>query len=704
MISLIVNSKSLELPDQRIPINFQGNDASNISELFVSFTNSFSIPHTDYNNDILENAHQLFSESMLPYKSIECFLIINGRDQFGASRLVLLESNQQEWRASFYAGTSGVTMAGSIQSLILGTFPYDASAIEDAVLNEYPLLINTSPTDTGYMKRVVDQEIDWNLARPNVYVSSILVNMLAQGGITLNIDTRANFAKRIILPLQDLRKISIEHEGYSFKSKRITSAQTLPDVTDTTLIFNSVTEGNTPTGTGGYDITDGIFRIPYHSKLSVKATIKLNVIAGAGVARIFKIMFNSSQRGRVEYTPDATGTHSISISVDNAAIQEVMLVGPDTGFAIVQILYFGGSGSDDQLMINSELEIEVTDEAIAGDTVDIAKSLPEMSRADLMKEFLMLFNGITYYKNGTLTITSFNDLPERSTKDWSQKVDMESDRTILMTSPLGQATQFKYDNDGNVDPNLGCAQVTIDNQNISASVVYHTSKFAAAKDVALLGLNMMQIPMWEATPNSQAGDASHSGGGGNFNMTLSEWPDIDVMGNYIRIPHLGKEYLILSTTPGSPGTVTVAGPTVIPNFSNVPFEIVQLKRQKINPRFGIVSEDDVAGSINYRLNNDDVTVTLFKEITFSELNWKTLLTNNYRLWLGSMEKYKMVRLYVVLDESDVMEFDTTNAIYIEGQGIFYCQGLNKYVGEGEPIEAELITLKAPIEVSKITDL
>jgi len=352
--------------------------------------------------------------------------------------------------------------------------------------------------------------------------------------------------------------------------------------------------------------------------------------------------------------------------------------------------------SDDTIPINAYL--------IGGtNTIDIAASLPEMSKADLMKEWLMLFNGIAYFKGGVLNVTGFDSLPLMDARDWSKKVDMESGRTVIVTSPLGKTTNFKYTNDSDTTPIWACAKVAINNQNIPDDITYHGSKFAASYDVFLMGLTCMRIPIFEGSVNDGPGTASHAGGTGNLNITFSEAQEFDIMGNYIRIIHLQRDFLILNWN-ASTLTATVAGPTTIPNFTNRDFEIYTIKQVKLNPRLGIVSIDNVTTSIKYRQFGTVSTITSFKRIEFANLDWVTLLKVFYRTWLGSLENYKLVRLFVLLDESDIMDFDTTHVIFIEGQGQFYCQALNKYVGEGEPTEAELLTLKAPIALTSITTL
>ena len=135
MTTLIINNSTIELePSLRIPLNIQASNAQEIGTLLTSFSNSFLIPATDNNNLILGNTGRVQSTDNTPYQTLSCTLLLNGRDLFGISRLVILESSPglYGWRVAFFAGTTNFALNGNLRDLDLSSYNFVLSTANAA--------------------------------------------------------------------------------------------------------------------------------------------------------------------------------------------------------------------------------------------------------------------------------------------------------------------------------------------------------------------------------------------------------------------------------------------------------------------------------------------------------------------------------------------------------------------------------------------
>jgi hypothetical protein len=139
---------------------------------------------------------------------------------------------------------------------------------------------------------------------------------------------------------------------------------------------------------------------------------------------------------------------------------------------------------------------------------------------------------------------------------------------------------------------------------------------------------------------------------------------------------------------------------------------VTFSKVNSNPRIGYVAPVNITGRpVRYWCGGEFVSVPEYSQVLFAGvdgvegLTWSLLLKTFFRLWLGSMERYKLIRAHFGLTDSDVYQFDFTRAKYVSKFGSnFYVQRINKYVGPTESTEIEMLKLGEPIAENKIKPL
>jgi len=417
-VVLLVNNQQIDLaPNVSVPLNFQGSNSMKSSDLLLSFTNSFSIPLTNNNVDILQNSGYTTSLSKIPYKVISATLLLNGQDIFGLSRLFLMEfSSNSGWTASFIAGQFDKIIGGSLRQLNLSQYNFVWNQLNVSTRANATTYVSTAPVYCGVSNRPTQPEINI-MAHKFCFHGVQLLQIIFQAlAIPLRFKlTKGTLAARSVIFADRLVKIQSEYLGYTTTANRSGTNQLLTGAA-TGIIFNSVVSGNE---SGGYSIATGRLTVPYGSRVKISVELSVNFTLNLTTIRTFTLFariganIENVDFKKVEFTPDVAGVYTINLELE-AYI---------TGTTTVYVEHTAGATVQDSLLIGSVMRVQVLDDLIFGNTVDIAKSLPDLTSADFFKSYLSMSNAITLLKQDSLVVMNFDRLPESGLKDWSDKFD-----------------------------------------------------------------------------------------------------------------------------------------------------------------------------------------------------------------------------------------------------------------------------------------
>lgn len=704
MVAIIVNNTQLDLaPDVRVPLNLKVSSVKDAGEIFTSFTNSFDIPYTDNNVRTFENSHNMASESTVPYRVLDCKLLFNGRDLFGRSRLVILESGDEGWKASFFAGDTTLAFSGTLRDILLSDLNFTFDPATCAAKADDQTNILYAPVNYGV--DFISSQVDIKYSHFQFYCKSLVGRMFQALNIPLVIKGSTPVFDKLVLPMLSPKKVAAQWQGYSFTAQRAGSNQILPTGSPgpvTTVIFNSVVSGNEA---NGYNTGTGIFAIPYGSRIDVEAIINWNVTSGTSGGtdnRVWEILINGVTVKRVLLDVDTLGTKQTVL-----ALTDYLVTVPITDLHIkYQPDHSGGSG--DQVLIGSTLNVKISDEIVLNNTVDVALSMPDIGQGEFFSQIILMSNAIIYFQFGQVTAMPFGALHSSEVVDLSDKLDLMMDETVSYQSSLGRVTTFRYDND-NLAPtsDYGGAKVMFDNQALPPTVEFAKLIFSAAADLVFADtLLAMFVPVFSTTKTLGPGICSRAGLGVTINFST---PHKMIVGDYFNVEEIDRTCMVLTVVDAD--TVTVAGANLAP-FTNSTWSKVAIQEQNINPRIGIRTDSLFTAPMTYRYHGTVANVPTYYGVYFNGINasvdglsWEKLLKRNFLLWLGSMERYKMLRAYFNVNDNDVLQINFTRQYYIKKHGsLFFLQGVNKYVGDGNSTEFELVRLGQFLDVNKIKPL
>lgn len=700
MTELIINNTQVDLaPDVEIPLNFQASSAVDIGEVLSNYTNSFDLPATDNNLALLDNAQMVASNSRVPYKSVFAKLLINGRELFGVSRVVILEIGKETIRIAFIGGAKGAgVFKGSIRDLDFSALNFTFTSANCAARANNSTDVVWTPVNYGV--DFIDTGVDIYYTNPAVYLKRIFTQIFSEAQVSLVVlyQTSTLF-DRIVLPITQLVAVVTpgnpgSNAGQAFKANLLVNAV---QIGNNPVIFPNVVSGNTA---GGYNPATGIYVNPKASRYNFLIYLKFTVTTGTDL-RIIIGQPGSSFLFYEFYT---------SSNISTVYEKTISLMGIEATFPLTNC-FITFEGRNPTLYASSYWEVQILEDPYEGDTIDIAASLPDIAQADLFEEVAKMTNLIVSTREGVTSIMAFDRLSVSEQIDLSDRLDTRSKEDILFQSRFGQSTSFRYSNDAFApSTTAGDAVVKFDNDILRPEATAIKLLFSGAVDGAISSIYSILIPLYELTQGLGPGTAGRSGGASSVTIAFSQSHRL-APGAYIFIEELGSMYYVL--TAPSTSTVTVAGPpgsTPLPNFAGSSWNRVTIKPRSLVPRIAFAEVNSLVTNITYYGRVSNAPVTLCKILSFTGqgtegLTWKKLLRAYFLLWLGNMERYQLVRAMFKLNDDDVYQFDFTRSAYVAKYGSrFYVEKISQYTGPDDTTEMSLFALAESLDPNKITDL
>ena len=688
MIQIVINNTFVDVdPDISVPLNFQASRGDNIGEVLANYTNTFNLPATDRNLELMENAQSVASNSRVPYKALSAKLIINGRDLFGVSQIVILEISEQNIRCAFLAGNKSVDLTGSIRDLDLSELNFTFTPANAAARSASATGVVWAPVNYGV--DVLPTTVDIDRCYFGVYMLAIFQQMFKQANTVLTIKNQTGtFFNRMILMVSEPKAFYTAE--MSFRARRSADFTTVAGAN--TVKFDVVTSGNEG---GGYNPVTGIFANPNAAKTTVG--VRLRILA-PNTSQVTVRLQGGGLTATLTQTSDGVTELDFTIGVADATVPAL------SGF-FVEVINTVGTAT--VRAIGSTFNVAVSRDLVAGNTIDIAASLPDISQGEIFSSIARMNNLIVTSNNGVSQVMAFDRLAVSTKYDFSSKLDTSIPPVTLFQSALGQITNFRYSNDAfSPSPTAGDAAVEFDNDVLPPSVDAVKLLYAGARDTIFCNVLSIAMPANTLEPAVQSGTCGRNGGAGSFTIQFSSSHGLKV-GDYFTTDDDNITYYVVSVF----DALNVNVEKVVANINGSPWTKIKITRNSLTTRIAFTDENSVVQpTVTYRGTGGTATATTIRRVMFigdgaEGLSWKKLLTNYFVLWLGAMARYQLVRAMFKLNDNDVYQFDFSNTIYVEKFGTeFYVQAINKYIGSEESTEMELLALAEGFNVSKITDL
>lgn len=711
MIAIILGNTSLDLdPNVRVPLNVKASDATSVGEALTSFTNSFDVPWTPNNIKTFENSQNIASQSDVPYRILECRLLLSGRDLFGKSRLVVLEVTEGEgWKVTFLSGDSSLAFTGTLRDLPLSDYDFamNAFSIVPMSLNNTGVLYAPVNSGVDYLNNSVD--LFYNPFQ--FYAKTLVERIFRELNISLVIKTPTPLFDRVVLPSTSPQKRDIEYLNRWFNVQRLTSNQLMPlPGTAAKVIFNTVISAGADYI---YNTGTGVWTNPYPCKMSINAIINYSCVSGVvapNSTRTWKLFVNGELKRQINQEINAAGTYQVVFNEENVV--------PVLGGAILTSAYIeyqnaGNASTGDQIVVGSSLSVTFSPDLLYNSMVDVAKSMPDMTQAELLTQICTMSNAMAFYQLNQIIIMPFDRLGSSGLVDLSDKLDVAQKITTNYQAPdIGKVTSFRYSNDSEVESTYGCGKVVFNNSSLKPYADLITLLFAASADKLYAKYRVsLFIPIHKTSQVSGPGTCSRTGGAGSIGVTFA-LPHGLYHGDYIYIDAIGLTLYVSSVQTTTAIIVLI---DVLPAFTNSNWVKYKFEKQSIKPRVALRSNITFnSTTLTYRTGTVVTVINDHYLVTFDGspndnntdgLSWEKLLKKNFLLWLGSLENYKLVYAYMRLTDNDVYQADFTQQYYVKKFGaVFYLQAINKYSSDNESTEVELFRLGPLLDPSKILPL
>jgi len=180
---LFINGQELDTnPIKKIAENYQVNDLFEFSNRKTSFTNTFSIPKTHRNIDVLQGLGLVGSTSNIPYQLNTLTYFRNGIQVFSNATAIIKET-EEDFKCNAYFGNSNlfdVIESKKLSELDLSQF--------DHVLNPNNYFTYLNGNDMIYAvadySQSIEQSIDINYQVPSIRTAWLWNKIFAEAGFT----------------------------------------------------------------------------------------------------------------------------------------------------------------------------------------------------------------------------------------------------------------------------------------------------------------------------------------------------------------------------------------------------------------------------------------------------------------------------------------------------------------------------------------
>lgn len=507
MLRLWINNSEVDLIEgETVALTLQANNVEDPSTFQSSFSNSFEIPLTRTNRQILGNAQAIGDNSTL-YTKLPCRLEKDGLPIVSNGFAVINETSNE---------TATITVFDGVADFF--------TEIGDRVLSELDLSSlnptwdltevtnNTQNTwSDGYVWALANYgdltttTVDVRYQHPSIFVKYLFQEIASQFSsysfVSNNFYTDS-FFETLILPFHnykgDLKSFFGDFTSIGGNPPPISYTTDVTDETFNDYTWEVLAEGLLDLSTGIADLSSNRFLDAY--VFSFLGT--LNKVGGGNVTITIKIVGVDS--GTV-YASDTTtettgGGKSLSASTSYTVIQE-----PIKG--TVSITFSSPSESFDatNVVFTSQMYLQEYDgTSFFGNTLPIGASLPDMTCKDFVKDIFKIFNVVPqvdpYLK--TITLRTFEEYSTQTASvDYSSNVD--TSKEVLREyqyGGFGLTNLFEWSDDNLINPGFPNGYFSITNALLDGENKWIDLKFAPIEATELNDeLNIAQLVVYNSS-------------------------------------------------------------------------------------------------------------------------------------------------------------------------------------------------------------
>jgi hypothetical protein len=456
MVAIRIDNEYLDLQDPDFSIVKAANDIAKLESRQGSISVDFDIPNTGRNARLLQysNNPNIVYGSKSPYTKIVSKLYQNNIEiSSGYIRINYDESTQRQINITFFGNNIDVfdqLKNVDLSDLDLSRFNHvyrgsvvaGSGAINGRTEGYVYAPINYGSKDTtvqfsfGMSSSLLNSKFsntnDGREILPSTFIHTVLDQMAYHIGYTIagNFKTNPLYRKLLLLFSKKYFVNSTGDGGFDIKatltSDQVYTFPTSPvklfyDQLDSGLLYNPIT--------GRYTATK-----------PVRVALEFYTIAqGSSIIRYY-IYKNGSHYTGIISNPTTT----IYTTTYNAETAYIPLAAGD--YLEIYVDNFGPSSIT--LKAGTYMRIFSDGVVVEGGPVELSKTLPDITCADLLKDLCMRFGLIvnTDYNSKTISLDFFNKVKDNieSAKDWTNKIDFVEEKVTDYTSVVDGYAKVNY--------------------------------------------------------------------------------------------------------------------------------------------------------------------------------------------------------------------------------------------------------------------
>lgn len=500
-VEMYINNELVDLfGGEVIAATLQIGSFGDISARQSNYTNNFSLPLSGRNRSILESPEVVLNDSSLPYTALACRIEVDGIpvvEGFAQITSVTDVINVRVYSGNYDFYTIIKAKKLSELDLLSYNHVWNVANVKASMVNTsgyiYALIDYHSDSPNSFLNNV-DREIDYRFMYFSLYMHTLISKIVSEAGYTITGDilTNADYLK-IALAFSNDSYLALPADGFN----ALTSARVLiPPGFQIIQFNNDSTNGGYDTG-GNFNTATYRYTVPSNGTINFK--VLLNLFSEFNLNKInIRICKNSTDGSNTI----GTGNFEkyLTINSDTASCETGFVSVQAGDFISVFINVFKPGGGSFYVDPLSSFTLEQQEDAEPGDTIDVARNMPNISQGALFKLWLQMSGAYTSVDNNTkvVTVKRYSEIINNieNAVDWSDKIDeTEPDEIEFSMDNYGQNNNFNYKEDESVSKPDGTDYVMkIQNENLVQEVDLVESPFAASEQVErMIGIDMCQI-------------------------------------------------------------------------------------------------------------------------------------------------------------------------------------------------------------------
>ena len=513
MVSIRITDSGefLDTEGVRLAYSLQAFDLTELSNRKGEFSIDFELPDTPPNRKKLSYATEDFLSANTTYKRINVEILQNG--QLVKAGYLRIVQRAEKINATFYSGASDwiSRLTGSIKDVDLSDFDhtFTNANIQAGLIKEdqfiYPLI------DYGFLNTVqgiAGDPMDELDLRPAVFMRDLLIIMFREIAWKIDGDLIDDFwFKRLIIPFS-LENFNHGQEWINERVLNIKKSTSQSRVGAADTIDSYDPSGRT--SPSNFNVPNGQYTPDETMKATIKLTANFSVV-GANTTLDIDVNGAAVASEAVTGVGEFAVEFTVPIFLSIAQPVEGVIRSPADAWTIT----------------SASLKIVDIEEITEGATIQLAATLPDISKGDLMK-YIFIHRGcypISDNFSKTLTIGFFKDIKNNAQDEWSSKVNFKKVDFSALFQNYAQATRFKYltsDNDtqllaykeSNEGVHFGDGAINIDNDFLPVEVDFYESPFAGTVNISTLkgrsDMPLLSLPISPLSISFQRQKVLHS--------------------------------------------------------------------------------------------------------------------------------------------------------------------------------------------------